>query len=151
VGDRRRRTGMIYQLDSDTYSHAYDGRLGVRERIDAVRARGDTVAISVMTRVEALRPRFESIQKAATAVDLVAALERLTRTEAFLAEFPVLGFNHLGVAHFDRFRKERRFRHTKRGDMLHACIALGNAARFVTRNTADFHRYPGLELENWAD
>jgi hypothetical protein len=54
---------MIYQLDSDTYSHAYDGRHQLRERIDAVRSRGDEVVISVMTRVEALRPRFENIQK----------------------------------------------------------------------------------------
>ena len=142
---------MIYQLDSDTYSHAYDGRHALRERIDAVRARGDEVRISVMTRVEALRPRFDGIQKAATAAELVSALERLVRTEAFLDGFGVLTFNPVSVALFDRFRKESRFGHTKRGDMLHACIALGNGARFVTRNTKDFQRYSGLEVENWID
>lgn len=117
---------MIYQLDSDTYSHAFDGRYHLRERIDSVRARGDEVVISVMTRVEALRPRFENIHKAATAAELLTALERLARTETFLAEFRVLAFNPAAVALFDRFRRESRFRHSKRGDMLHACIALGS-------------------------
>ena len=142
---------MIYQLDSDTYSHAYDGRHQLRERIDAVRSRGDEVMISVMTRVEALRPRFENIQKSATAAELVIALERLARTEAFLGVFGILDFNPVAVALFDRFRTDSRFRHSKRGDLLSACIALGNGARFVTRNTKDFQLYPGLVVENWID
>jgi tRNA(fMet)-specific endonuclease VapC len=141
---------MIYLLDTDVFTLAHLARHGLRERIGAARA-ADDVVISLVTRIEVLRGRFESVVKAADGAGITRAQELLRSSEAYLAEFRVLPFNTAALAEFDRFRDDKKARKVGRNDLLIACIALAHGATLVTRNTKDYANVPGLKLENWAD
>ncbi len=138
----------MFLLDSDTFTHAFHNRHGIRERIAR---ETEAVALSPITRIESLRGRFEAVIKAAVVPELKRALHRLAETETFLATFRVVEFNDDAILQFGRFRYERRLGKMDRGDLLAACIALAHDATLVTRNTKDFAAVPGLKLENWAD
>jgi tRNA(fMet)-specific endonuclease VapC len=141
---------MIYLLDTDVLTLAHLARHGVRERIDAARA-GHEVVISLVTRIEVLRGRFDAVLKAADGAALARSQELLRSSEAFLAEFRVLPFDVTAASGFDRLRDDKKVKKAGRNDLLIACIALANDATLVTRNTKDYANIPGLKLENWAD
>ena len=138
----------MFLLDSDTFTHAFHNRHGIRERIAR---ETETVALSPITRIESLRGRFDAVIKAAAVLELQRALARLADTETFLATFRVVEFCDDAMLRFGRFRDERRFGKMGWGDLLTACIALAHGATPLTRNTKDFAAVPGLKLENWAD
>ncbi len=141
---------MTYVLDTDTFTHAHQARHGLRERIRAVAA-PDEVVVSLVTRIEVLQGRYEAVKKAATAVELLAARERLRQSEQYLGLFRELDIDRLVGVRFDELRAERKFNKMDRGDLLHATVALAHRATLVTRNLKDFKLVPGLAVENWAD
>ena len=140
---------MTSILDTDIFTHAFYRRHGIRERIATVAA-PDRVVISIITRVEVLLGRFDAVKKAATAVDILRMQHRLEESETYLNHFPMIRFDQAAGDLLDRFRNEKRFNKTNRGDLLIACIALAHDATLVTRNTKDFAPVPGLKLDNWA-
>ncbi len=79
------------------------------------------------------------------------------RAQAFLlalqARFVVLPFDVVAATHAGRIRAQLRLSGDPIGayDLQHAGIALANDLIFVTRNTREFARVPGLRLENWFD
>jgi tRNA(fMet)-specific endonuclease VapC len=115
------------------------------------RAAQDTVAISVITRIEVLRGRFASVLTAADGAELQRAQELLEGTIRDLAAYPVVLIDAAAAGEFDRLRQDRRLRKIGRADLLIACIALANDATLVTRNLRHFQQIPGLRLDNWAD
>ena len=137
-------------LDSDILTLVYHGRPGLTERVSAAQAAG-LVALPLVVRLEALRGRIEAVLKAATAAELLAAQERLEKTESFLTQFPVVRFDDRSATEFDRLRADKKFKKLGRDDLLIASIALSTGATLVTRNTKDFAPIPGLTVENWAD
>lgn len=141
---------MIYVLDTDIFTLAHMGRHGLREKIAGVTP-PDSVAVGMMTRVESLMGRLESVRKAATGAELLVAQDRLARTESFLSEFPILAFDQVGADVFDRLRVTKALRRMDRGDLLIACVAIAHGATLVTRNMKDIAHVPGLRTENWAD
>jgi tRNA(fMet)-specific endonuclease VapC len=141
---------MIYLLDTDVCTLAYLGKSGLRERIEAARSSNEVV-ISLITRIEVLRGRFDAVQKAVDGVALSRAQEVLRLSETFLADFRVLLFDTSAMNEFDRLRDDKKARKAGRNDLLIACIALSHRATLVTRNTKDFNAISGLKLENWAD
>jgi tRNA(fMet)-specific endonuclease VapC len=140
---------MTYLLDTDVFTLAHLGRHGVAARLDAARA-ADEVVVSVVTRIEVLRGRFDAVVKAADGAALVRAQELLRAPESYLAGFRVLPFGASAAAHFDRLRGDKNVKKAGRNDLLIACIALANEVTLVTRNTRDYEGVPGLKLENWA-
>ena len=141
---------MIYHLDTDSFTLAYYKKSGVAERIEKERLT-DTVEVPMITRLEVLQGRISSILKVADAEQLVSAIDRLRRSEEFLAEFDLAPLSDKAGVFFGRFHAEKKYRKIGRADLLIACIALAHNATLVTRNTKDFAVVPGLKLENWAD
>jgi tRNA(fMet)-specific endonuclease VapC len=142
---------MIYLLDTDLFTLAHQAKYGLRARIDAERAASNVVAISIITRIEVLRGRFDAILKAADAPSLLRLQTRLAESEAFLQAFEMIPFNAQAADQFNRLLTDKKFKKIGRGDLLIACIALAHDATLVTRNRKDFQNIPNLRIENWAD
>jgi tRNA(fMet)-specific endonuclease VapC len=139
----------LHLLDTDTMTLWLYGNENVRRRFDAVAAR-DRLAISLITRVELLRGRFEAVLKAANRTEWLQAQERLLSTEEGLAEVEVIPITEAAADQFEALRANKKLKKMDRGDMLQAAIALAEGATLVTRNTKDYTGLPGLKLENWA-
>jgi len=111
----------------------------------------DTVALTIVTRIEALEGRFAFVKKARDGDQLLIAQERLDSTEGNLAPFPLLAFDAASAAELDRLLQNKKLKKIGRPDLLIAAIALARRATLVTRNVRDFRQVPGLRVENWAD
>ena len=141
---------MIYLIDTDVFTLAHRARHGLRDRIATERATNEVV-ISLVTRIEVLRGRFDAVLKATDGAALARALDGLRSSEAYLAEFRVLPFDVTAVAEFERLREDKQAKKAGRNDLLIACTALAHGATLVTRNVKDFQNIPNLKIENWAD
>jgi tRNA(fMet)-specific endonuclease VapC len=135
-------------LDTDIVSMLFEGHARVSERY---RREIEEVVITIVTRIEALRGRFDSIVKAADGPQLLNAQQRLAVTESDLLTLRRLPFDAASAAEFDRLRQNKKLKKIGRGDLLIACIALAHRATLVTRNLRDFRQVPGLQVDNWAD
>ncbi len=135
-------------LDTDTFTLLGDNHPKVTARLAAAT---EVVAITIVTRLEALEGRIAFMMKAANGEQLMRAQQWLQRTEANLALLPIVLFDAAASAEFDRLRQTKGLKKMGRGDMLIASIALANKATLVTRNRKDFSKVPGLQIENWAD
>jgi predicted nucleic acid-binding protein len=140
----------MFLLDSDIATLAFYSNPRVVDRIAAAVAQ-NLVFLPAATRLELLRGRIEAVIKAADAVQLLTAQQRLGQTETFLAGFHIVEFNERAAEVFEELRANKRLKKLDRGDLLNACTALAHDAMLVTRNTKDFANVPGLKLENWAD
>ena len=69
----------------------------------------------------------------------------------FFQRFESLAFDDIAAEHYGRLRSVLQKQGTLIGpnDLLIASIALANNVTLVTRNTAEFGRVPGLQMEDW--
>jgi tRNA(fMet)-specific endonuclease VapC len=135
-------------LDTDTFSFL----VADHPRVAAhYREATDEVAITLITRVEALEGRFAFLLKAADGEQLLRAQEWLRSTEDALSRIKVLPVDAAAAAEFDRLRENKKLKKIGRADLLIACIALAHKATLVSRNLKHFKLVPGLPVENWAD
>ncbi len=138
-------------LDTDIVTLLSYGRNEkLRERVESV-GEGEELAVTIITRMEILQGRFDSLIKAASEDDLLKAMERFRASDALLRSFRLLEVNDDAARHFKEMTKPKKKLKMKRGDMLIACIALAYQARLVTRNVNDYKPVTGLRVENWAD
>ncbi len=135
-------------FDSDIFTLFAYGHDKVKKRYDEA---DDVFAVTVITWIEVLKGRTDSILKAADEKELRVAAERMRHTESVLNDFAVLPVDDPAIAHFGKLSRHKKLAKMRRADMLIACVALGRRARLVTRNLKDFKDVPGLHLENWAD
>ncbi len=135
-------------LDTDTLTLLTLGHPKVQQRLDAAE---DDIAITIVTRIEVLRGRFDFVLKAADGAQLQVAQQRLDESEARLAEVVVIAFDAIAAREFDRLRENKAVRKFGRADLLIASIALAQQATLVTRNVRHFRTIPGLHVVNWAD
>jgi tRNA(fMet)-specific endonuclease VapC len=136
-------------LDTDTLTLFLRGHSQVAERMGRAT---DEVAITIISRIETLQGRFDSLLKAADGAGLQRAQQRLDQAERDLARIPsVLPIDQAAAAEFDRLRQHGKLKRIGRADLLIAAITLANRATLITRNVRDFRRVPGLPLDNWAD
>lgn len=135
-------------LDTDTLTHYFAGHPRVMERVDAAE---EAPATTVISRIETLQGRFDSVLKAADAEELVVAQERLGAADRNLLKIVIVPVNDVAAAEFDRLRQDKKLKKIGRADLLIACIALAHGATLVTRNLRHFRQVPGLIVENWAD
>jgi tRNA(fMet)-specific endonuclease VapC len=137
---------IVLDTDTITYLLAEHPRVAAR-----FRAATDTVAITIITRIELLQGRFAFVLKAADGEQLLRAQEWLRRTEDDLARFPIIPLDAAAAAAFEQLRQNKKLKKIGRADLLIAAIALANRATLVTRNLKHFQLVPGLQVENWMD
>lgn len=135
-------------LDTDTLTLLTMGHPKVQRRLDST---DEDIAITIVTRIEILRGRFDFVLKAADGAQLLIAQQRLDDAEARLAEVPVASFDSNAAGEFDRLLQNKSVRKIGRADLLIASIALARRATLVTRNVRHFQSVPGLQVVNWAD
>jgi len=135
-------------LDTDILTLALAAHPRVAQRIMAA---SEIPVTSIVSRIEVLQGRFDSVLKASSAEELLRAQNRLVTAEHALAKFTIVAFDVGAADKFGRLRQDKKLKKMGRNDLLIACIALANRALLVTRNVKDFHAAPGLKVENWAD
>jgi tRNA(fMet)-specific endonuclease VapC len=135
-------------LDTDSFTLHQVGHQLFMERFDAA---PEVPAIPIITQVEALRGRLDTLLKADDGARLLRAQEGLLRTIRHLALFQVILFNAAAAEEFDRMRQNKRLKKIGRADLLIAAIARATRATLITRNVRHFKQVPGLHVENWAD
>lgn len=135
-------------LDSDILTLYFAGN----ERVVArVRESQEVPATTIISRIELVQGRFDSVIKAANGEQLLRAQARLTDAETALGKFKIMPFDPNAASEFDRLRHNKKLRVVGRNGLLIACIARAHHAKLVTRNTRHFRLIPGLTIENWAD
>jgi tRNA(fMet)-specific endonuclease VapC len=135
-------------LDTDTVTLLNHGHPRVAARALAAT---ELVAITVVSRIEILRGRWDFLLKAADGEQLQRAQQLLRETEQALNTFVVAPIDAAAAAEFDRLRGDRKVKKIGRADLLIAAITLANRATLITRNLRHFRQVPGLQLDNWAD
>jgi tRNA(fMet)-specific endonuclease VapC len=136
-------------LDTDTITHLHAGHPNVVENL---RKTDDyDIRITIVTRIELLRGRFDFLLKASDELELVRAQKLLDRTEMLLSRIPVLSADEKSGIQFSKLKKTKNIRKIGHADILIASIALANNAVLVTRNVRHFRRIPGLSVINWVD
>jgi tRNA(fMet)-specific endonuclease VapC len=135
-------------FDTDILTLHFAGHSQVTER---VRAAEETPVISVISRIEVMQGRFDSVLKAANGDQLLRAQQWLVTAERGLEKFEVVSFDVAATAEFDKLRQNKKLKKIGRADLLIAAIALTHRATLITRNLKHFQRVPGLKVASWAD
>jgi len=136
----------MFILDTDTLTHLHAGHPKVVGNLK--KADDPDIRITIITKIELLRGRFEFLLKASGNEELVKAQNLLDRTEELLSQIPVLRADEKSGIQFEKLKKLRKI---GRADILIASIALSNNAVLVTRNIRHFRQIPGLSVINWVD
>jgi tRNA(fMet)-specific endonuclease VapC len=139
----------MYLLDTDTLSYLHAGHPKVAERLSKLD--DPEVGITIITKIELLRGRFEFLLKAANSNELLKAQHWLTITEALLEPLLVIPIEKKAAMQFDRLCKTPALRKIGRADLLIASIALSHRAILVSRNLQHFSQVPYLKVVNWVD
>ncbi|ETW94221.1 MAG: twitching motility protein PilT [Candidatus Entotheonella gemina] len=139
----------MHILDTDTLTHLHAGHQRVVQRLHELT--DPQVGITIITKIELLRGRYDYMLKASTGTELLRAQALLARTEMLLGDLLIIAFNEEAAGRFDQLRQIRRRREIGRADLLIASIALAHQAILVTRNVRHFQLIPGLTVVNWVD
>jgi tRNA(fMet)-specific endonuclease VapC len=139
----------MYLLDTDTLSHWHAGNQRLADRIRQVD--DPEIVISVVTKIEILRGRYDFVLKAADATQLLKAQFWLDRSEELFRPLTILPVDKASAELFDRLKHNRKLRNIGRADLLIASIALAHRATLVTRNVRHFAVIPNLRVANWVD
>lgn len=137
-------------LDTDTVTLYALGHEKVGAKINGLGG-PEQFAVTVITRMEILRGRFDSLLKAADEGQLRLAMQRFLEAQEMLNSFLTLPVNDEATQKFSELQKHKKAKKMRRADMLIACIVLAHDALLVTRNVKDYKDVPGLRIENWAD
>jgi tRNA(fMet)-specific endonuclease VapC len=111
----------------------------------------ESVAVTIVSRIEILRGRWDFLLKAADGRQLQRAQQLLLEAEEALSKYKVIFIEAAAAAEFDRLREDKKLKKIGRADLLITSIALANRAMLVTRNLKHFRLVGGLPLENGAD
>jgi tRNA(fMet)-specific endonuclease VapC len=103
-------------LDTDILTHYALGHEKVGQKVNEAGGSGQ-LAVTVITRMEILRGRFESILKAADDGQLRLAMQRFQEAEGLLNSFLTVPVNDV-ARYFLMLRDNKKTKKIKRGDML---------------------------------
>jgi tRNA(fMet)-specific endonuclease VapC len=108
----------------------------------------DSVAISLISYEEQMRGWMAEIARMQSVDRQLAAYSRLDRMREYYCVTPVLPFDKMALAQFQTLWLRRLRVGTM--DLKIAATALANEATLITRNTADFGKVFGLNIEDWS-
>src|SRR5271155_4795257 len=89
----------------------------LRRRIQTLQ-NTDELVITIVTYMEILGGRFDSIVKAATQTELLKAMGLFRRSHEFVSRFRLIELNETAAAHFATFTTGKKKAKMRRGDML---------------------------------
>ncbi len=138
----------MYLLDTDTLSALHRDNSNVVTRLART---NETVATTIITRVEILRGRLDYVRNAATGEEVLRAQYWLNRSEDLLVLIQIVPFDAAAARLFDGLQTIPRLRKIGSPDLLIASIGLAHVATLVTRNLRHFQLIPRLRVENWMD
>jgi tRNA(fMet)-specific endonuclease VapC len=139
----------MFILDTDITSLLQRGNEKVIKRLAL--AKDYEFGVTIITKVEVLRGRYDFLLKAGNSESLEKAQRYLIDSENMLAQLLTVYFDLESFSIFDEFRQNSKYRKIGRADMLIASICLANRAVLVTRNVKHFKQFPNLNVENWVD
>jgi tRNA(fMet)-specific endonuclease VapC len=139
----------MHLLDADTLIHLHAGHEKVLARLR--QCDDPDIGITIFTKAEILRARYESLLKAEDAEHLLQAQARLQRSEELLNQLATTTFDQKTAQIVNGLLKQKKIKKIGRVDLLVAGLALANQATLVTRNLKHFRQVPSLQLENWVD
>ena len=108
----------------------------------------DELAITIVTVEEQLRGRLAQIRKATNAAHLNERYRWLGETVDQLARLPVLYLDDKATTLYETLLSQKVRIGTQ--DLRIAAIVLNQNAVLLTRNSQDFSRVPGLQLNDWT-
>ena len=133
----------LYLLDTNICAFYLRGKFNVDQRIDQVG--WENCYISEITMLELKMGAELSLQK--------DGIDRSKRLNEFLSDIQILPINDaIDIAAHEKIRL--RLAGTPcddNFDLLIACSAIANDMICVTDNTKDFHRFQGIQIENWIN
>jgi tRNA(fMet)-specific endonuclease VapC len=136
----------FYVLDTDMLTLVAEGHPAVSQRF--LQQRPEDVAITVLTVEEQLSGWYTELRKAKGPDKLARAYRRLADTVRFLSRLQILTYNESAMERFEELRKQKV--KIGRMDLRIAATVLEHRSILVTRNTNDFKKVPGLQLEDWS-
>lgn len=139
----------MHLLDTDTLTHLYAGHPNVIKNLQEVD--DPEVGITIITKIELLRGRYDFVLKASTGGDILRAQQLMTRTEELLDQIIIILLDESAVERFENLRQMKGLKKIGRADLLIASIALAHQATLVTRNLRHFRQVPHLKTINWVD
>jgi tRNA(fMet)-specific endonuclease VapC len=131
---------LEYMLDTNICVYVIKNRpAALRERFDQL---AEALCISAITLGELLYGVEKSARRS----------QNLQAVEQFTARLEVIPFSLRAAAHFGQIRAERAKLGTLCGayDMLIGAHARSEGLMLVTNNVREFHRIPGLLVDNWV-
>jgi len=108
----------------------------------------DDIATTIISFQEQLQGWLAYLSRARKPEQVVQAYARLETLRRSFLKMNVLSFTDEAQARFAELRRQCPRLQTM--DLRIASIALTTNARLLSRNLRDFHRVPGLTVEDWT-
>jgi tRNA(fMet)-specific endonuclease VapC len=106
------------------------------------------LAVTVISVEEQLSGWYTRLRRAKDQEELASVYQRLTDTIQSLARFRVLSFTAGAIRRYEELRSKKL--KVSKNDLRIAAIVLEAGGILATRNIRDFHRIPGLRIEDWS-
>ena len=105
-------------------------------------------AISIITLHEQLLGSHAYINRARSSKEVIKGYEMMARIRRDFTVLPIVQFDEAAATAFDSLQTQRIQLATM--DARIAAIALSRNLILLTRNSRDFSKVPGLEIEDWT-
>jgi tRNA(fMet)-specific endonuclease VapC len=135
-----------YVLDTDITTLLLRGQPSVSRH--AAQTEPEKLAVTIVTVEEILTGWYTQIRRARRDDQLLRAYAALQQAVEFLASIRILALDEEALQRLHAFRVRKPPLATN--DLRIAAIVLRYGATLVTRNTRDFKRLPGMQLEDWS-
>ena len=108
----------------------------------------EDVAVTIVTYEEQMRGWLSYVARANMPSRQIEAYRKLRFHVERFRRIPLLDYNEKAAAEFERLRQAR----VRIGaiDLKIAAIALADDATLLSRNLNDYHKVPGLRVEDWS-
>ncbi|HEX5104141.1 MAG TPA: type II toxin-antitoxin system VapC family toxin [Pirellulaceae bacterium] len=114
---------------------------------DRLRHEPDDPRIAIVSAEEIFRGWLSEIRRKSDVAKQISPYHEFQRAIATLANWQILPWDAQAVSQFKALKQTKIRVGTM--DLKIASIALAHGATLLTRNTADFERVPGLQIEDW--
>jgi len=108
----------------------------------------EEIAVSIISFHEQMLGWQAYLKRARTPESVVRGYEMFERIIADFAAMPVVPFDANAATVYSRLRADKTRISTM--DLRIASIALATGMVLITRNTVDFEKVPGLQLQDWT-